>query len=139
MDEKRKKEILEQRAENQRTAERLTEGTAYHEPVEVYFTDKQKHTVEVFMLSQKELREATRRARVKQVLLDEFGKEAADAKLKGERFRPDEEKYEPVEDYFDAIVELAVKEPADILRNLAIGENAKIVAKAFEIMSPPKN
>jgi hypothetical protein len=48
--------------ETKKLAERIEQGTAYHEPVQVWFVDRTKHTVEVYALSEREFTDACKTA-----------------------------------------------------------------------------
>lgn len=56
-EEKKREEILKVRAEHKRLSEMIQEGSRYHESVEVKTIDGEKHTVEVYALSENEFRE----------------------------------------------------------------------------------
>lgn len=63
-EEERREQLQKVREENQRTAARVERGTAYHETVKVYFTDRQEHAVEVYALSGRQFRAAYAKAGV---------------------------------------------------------------------------
>ena len=119
-EEARRKEILELRAENPRTAARVEQGTAYHELVEVYFTDRAKHTVQVHALSEGELLDACKKA----------GSTTQDLK--------DKEKAINNMELVVAVAEISTRDP-EIRGKLLANQAAKIALKAFELMKPPKD
>lgn len=118
--EEKREAILKTRAEGQKTAERIELGTAYHESVEVYFTDRTKHTVEVYALSDGELIAACKKA----------GSSPADFQ------KPD--KLVDNMQLVAAVAEAATRDH-DLRTKLLANEGAKIAIKAFELLKPPKN
>jgi hypothetical protein len=119
-EENRQEAILKTRAENQKLAERVELGTAYHEPVEVYYTDKSKHRVEVHALSDGELIAACEKAGSSPADLQKPEKMIGNMQLVA------------------AIAEIATRDP-DLRNKLLANEGAKIALKAFELMKPPKD
>ena len=109
------------RVENQRTAIRVEEGTAYHEPVTVWFTDRKEHTVEVYAISGKQFREAARKAGIDP----------------GGLVKP--EKLLDNLDFIAAIAEVATRDPTISEKLLSVNEDGNIALKVLEFMQPPKN
>lgn len=139
MSEEQKKAVLEKRADSEKISRRIEQGTAYHETVEVYFTDHEKHSIDVYTLSTRQLRTIVEESKVKQSELEKLREDADKAKKEGRPFKPDSAQYGGAQVYFDMLAETAVKNPPNILALLAIGEESKIVIKAFELMSIPKD
>ncbi len=140
--EEKRDAILQARAENQRTAERVQLGTAYHEPVTVAFNDRSQQAVEVYALSGRQFREAIRSAKFNPNDLDRISKKmkaAAAAAAKGEQAPGlSDEEGEKMWDFFLAVASAAVKDPPSIVDVISPGEEAKIAAKALEITTAPK-
>jgi len=114
-------EALEVRKENPRTAARIEQGTAYHEPVEVYFTDRTKHTVQVYALSERQFAEACKKVGATP---DDFKKS---------------EKVLDSQQLILAIAEAATGDPEICGKLLGRSGASKIALKAFELMNPPKD
>jgi hypothetical protein len=121
MSEEENERVRKAQALTRPVAERIEQGTAYHEPVTVWFTDKKEHAVEVYALSSKQFREAARKAGV----------------APGNLGNP--EKLLDNLDFVAAIAEAATKDPTITERLLSVNEDGKIASKAFELMQPPKN
>lgn len=114
-------------------AERIEEGIAHHEPVTVYFRDGKEHTVEVYALSSRQFRQATKRSGLTPREMAEIAEEArAKRELSSERG-------DKAWDFFQELAAAAVKEPANILDQILPNEEAKIAMKAVEMSQPPKN
>lgn len=120
--EERRDQILKTREENKRTADRIEQGTVYHEPVTVWFTDRTQHPVEVHAINGRQFREACRKAGI--VPDPEIIKKP--------------EKLLDSLDFLGALAEVAT-ESGTVEKLLGVEEEAKIAIKAFELMSPPKN
>lgn len=56
MDEEERKQIMERRNANRKLCEIIEQGTRYHEPLKIRFTDGQEHEVEVYPFSGSEFR-----------------------------------------------------------------------------------
>jgi len=131
------------RVENQRTAARVEEGTAYHEPVTVWFTDRKEHTVEVHAISGKQFREAAKKAGINIGDLMEEKKDEWGKPILG----PDREPIKEVKidkvmlclDMLGYIAEAATRDPTITDKLLTVDEEGKIALKAFELQRPPKN
>ena len=119
-EESRREQLLAVRDENKRTADRVEQGTAYHEPVTLWFTDRQEHVVDVYALSDKQLRGA-----IKKVGIDPSSIGKPDKLLESL-------------DFVAVIAEAATRDE-QITEKLLVNEGAKIALKAFELMNPPKN
>ena len=121
MNEKEKQEILARRADNQRIAIRIEQGTRYHETVKVYGTDRQEHDVEVYALSDDQFREA-------------FEAAGVDPRDIGNR-----DKLTQNLKFVAAVAKLATGDPT-ITANVLPNEPAKIMLKAFEVskLTPAK-
>jgi len=119
------------RADNEVIGERLQEGTARHEPVTVYFRDGKQHTVQVYALSSRQFRQATKASGVTSGEMQQIGK---DAKTPGMMDRWGDK----VWDFLQAIAEAAVKDPPNILDVLLPNEEAAIALKAVEMSQIPK-
>lgn len=121
MSQDQKQAILERRAENQRIAVRIEQGTRCHEPVKVYGTDGQEHDVEVYALSDDQFREA-------------FETAGVDPRDIGNR-----DKLTQNLKFVAAVAKLATGDPA-ITANVLPNEPAKLMMKAFEIsrLTPAK-
>ena len=114
-------------------AERLEEGTVKHEPVTVWFRDGKEHTVEVYALSSGQFRKACRKANMNMRDMQEIGEEV---KLTKTMSGP---KSDQAWDFFQAIADAAVKEPANIIDEwLLPNEEAKIATKVLQMSQPPK-
>jgi hypothetical protein len=112
-------------------AERIEEGVAHHEPVTVYFRDGKEHTVEVYALSSRQFRQATKKSGLTPREMTEIAAEFKSKEgLSGE-------KGDKAWDFFQEIATAAVKQPANILDQLLPNEEAKIALKAVEISQPP--
>jgi len=118
--ETRRQEILKTREENKNLAEKIELGVAYHESVEVYFTDRTKHSIEVHAISDGELLTACEKANANPMDLQKPEKFLDNLKL------------------VMAIVEVSTRNPT-LRDKLMVNEASKIAVKAFELMSPPKN
>ena len=120
MSEGSREAILKIRDENRGIAAKVEQGIAYHEPVEVYYTDRSKHTLEVHALSDGELIAACKKAGASPADLQKPEKMIDNMQLVA------------------AIAEIATRDP-DIRNKLLANEGAKIAIKAFELMKPPKD
>ena len=131
------------RVENQRTAARVEEGTAYHEPVTVWFTDRKEHMVEVYAISGKQFRSAANKAKVNIGDLMEEKKGPDGKSVKGPDGEPIKEvKLEKIMlclDMLGYLAEEATGDPTITDRLLTVDEEGKIALKAFELQRPPKN
>lgn len=133
--EERNEIVSKVRAENQRTADRVEQGTTYHESVTVFFTDRKEHTVEVHPLSSKQFREAARKANLNigDLMEEKQGKDGnvtREVKL---------DKIMLCLDMLGYMAEFATCDPTITDRLLTVDEEGKIALKAIELMSPPKN
>jgi hypothetical protein len=100
-------------------AEQVEQGTAYHEPVEVYAVDRTKRTVQVHVLSDAEMLTA-----------------CENANANPQDFK-DPEKFTKNLKLVINVAEIAAREPG-IGTKLLSGQASKIALKAFELMKPPK-
>ena len=121
MDEKEKQEIMARRAENQRIAIRIEQGTRHHEPVKVFGTDGKEHDVEVYALSDDQFAE----------VFEEAGVDPRDI---GNR-----DKLVQNLKFLRTIARVATGDP-NITSNILANESAKIMMKAFEVsrLTPAK-
>jgi hypothetical protein len=128
--------------ENRQTAEKLVLGVAYHEPVEVRWTDRHMHTVEVYALNTVQFRQAVKKSGLTSAQLDKLSKLAQklaeQTKPKKQLEDVDLDRFDKLQDFLAEVAAAAVKDPPDILTRLAPGEDLKIGAKALEITNPPK-
>ena len=131
LDERRR--VARGRETTQPIVERIEEGTAHHEPLEVYFRDGKPHMVEVYALSSRQFRQATKKSALTPREMTEI---SAEYKEKGEL---SSEKGDKAWDFFQEIAAAAVPLPPDILDQLLPNEEAKIALKAIEMSQPPKN
>lgn len=162
MSEGSREAILKTREENRRTAQRIEQGTAYHEPVEVYFTDRAKHTIEVYAISEREFAEACKKAgttpevfqghpevmkamAVYNDAVTQHGPESEEARETAKALvdvqKENPRKPEQVIDSLQlqlALVEISTHDPDMTNKLLGNHEASKIAIKAFELMKPPK-
>jgi hypothetical protein len=113
-------------------AERIEEGTAHHEPVKVYFIDGKEHTVEVYALSSRQFRQATKESDLSP---REMFEDASELKQNLQLLN---EKSSKSWDFFHKITATAVKNPPNILDLLMPGGEATIALKSIEMSQPPK-
>jgi hypothetical protein len=133
MSQEERERVLRGQEQTKPIAERVEEGIAHHEPVPVYFRDGKEHTVEVYALSSRQFRTATRQSHLTPRDITEIGEEArAKRDLSSERS-------DKAWDFFQELAAAAVKQPPDILDQILPNEEAKIALKAIEISQPPKN
>jgi hypothetical protein len=149
MSQEERERVLKGQEQTRPIAERLEEGVARHESVSVYFRDGKQHLVEVYTLSSRQFRQATKKSGLSPRELAEIGNEAK----KTEELNKEAEKAgkPPVEspmsdqrsdkiwDFFQELAAASVKEPADILDRLLPQQEATIALKAVEMSQPPKN
>lgn len=132
MTEEERERVLRGQEKTIPLAERIEEGTAHHESVAVYFRDGKEHTVEVYALSSRQFRQATKKSGLTPREMTEI---AAEFKEKGGL---SSERGDKAWDFFQEIAAAAVKQPANILDLMLPNEEAKIALKAVEISQPPK-
>jgi hypothetical protein len=128
--------------ENRQTAEKFLLGVAYHEPVEVRWTDRHMHTVEVYALNTVQFRQAVKKSGLTSAQLDKLSKQAQALKDAAQKKQKppeaDLDQFDKLQDFLAEVTAMAVKDPPDILSVLAPGEDLKVGAKALEITNPPK-
>jgi hypothetical protein len=125
---------------NSASAERTEEVNAHHEPVSVYFVDGKERTVEVYTLSSAQFRQATKKANVTLGDLQEVGRklgEHAKARENDPTAPMPKQMFGESWDFFQAITEVAVKDPPNILDCILPNEEIKIATKAIEMSQPP--
>jgi hypothetical protein len=133
--------VLKAQAQTRPIAERIEEGTARHEPVSVCFMDGKERTVEVYALSSMQFRQATKKANMTLADLQEVGRKLAEyskARELDQNTPIPREMFGESWDFFQALAEMAVKTPSNILEHILPNEEIKIASKAIEMSQPPK-
>lgn len=148
MSREERERVLKGQEQTRPIAERLEEGIARHESVSVYFRDGREHLVEVYALSSRQFRQATKKSMLSPRELAEIADEARKteelnkaAKKAGKPLVEtpmSDERSDKVWDFFQELAAAAVKEPADILDHLLPQQEASIALKTIEISQPPK-
>jgi prolyl-tRNA synthetase len=104
--------------ENRQIAEKIEQGTAYHESMTVLFTDRKEHTIEVYAVSSGEFYEAVH---------------GAEIKSKGGEIN-----FAENVTLVEKLVPIATRD-LGIMKKLMLNEDGKIMSKIMEISRPPKN
>jgi hypothetical protein len=161
--EARREQILKVREENKQLAKRVEQGTTYSEPLEVYFTDHVKHTVQVYAMSEREFTEVCKKtgttpdvfqtspevsnAQVKyNAMVAEHGEESEEAKEALTNLTDARQKH-PMKsehligslEFVLAMADVSTHDPDMTTKLLGNREASKIAVKAFQLMNPPKD
>ncbi len=119
MSQEENERVLKGQRETRPIAQRIEQGTAYHETVKVWFIDRTEHEVTVHALSSGQFYEAIHMAGVKVQNLSEIN-------------------FNDNITLSEKLIPMATGQP-DILKKLMLNEDAKIIAKILEISQPPKS